>query len=163
MVETFVSWVIWAIDAVWPFPILMISLAVAVMLAARLGGVAVSSIPVFATICFLLICIPFGTPALLIFGARVTAPLIYQYGEPGRATILSSELTGNIFNDRPVRRYAVSIERADGAVIDTHFDSADFNVHPAQSQVRYPATGVPFDVRYLARYPGLFVIVADGQ
>lgn len=163
MAQTLVSWLVWAADKVWPFPALIVALAVVLVGISRLMGAPRSSTPLTVAICALLILIPFGTPALFFFGSRLTVPLIYHYGSPGQAVIVSSRATGNIYNDRPVQRYTVMLRTADGERIETQFDSSDFNIYPRRSEVRYPAVGQPFPVRYLARQPQDFVIVPEGQ
>lgn len=161
MMEALVSSLVWVVDKVWPFPVLIVDLVLLLAAAARLMGVPQSSTPLMAAIGALLICIPFGTPALFFFGSRLTAPLVYHYGTPGQAVIVSSRDTGNIYNDRPVRRYTVMLQKADGERMETHFDSSDFNVYPSRREVRYPAVGQPFRVRYLAGQPEAFVILPD--
>ncbi|MFD4840211.1 hypothetical protein ACFWP0_22115 [Achromobacter sp. NPDC058515] len=159
MMETLVSLLVWATDKVWPFPVLIVVLALGLVAISRMMGVPQSSTPLTVALCALLICIPFGTPALFFFGSRLTAPLIYHYGTPGQAVIVSSRQTGDIFNDRPVRRYTVMLQKADGERLETQFDSSDFNVYPGRREVRYPAEGQPFEVRYLARQPRRFVML----
>src|SRR5690606_39934852 len=63
------------VDKVWPFPVLIVALVLLLAAAARLTGVPQSSTPLMAAIGALLICIPFGTPALFFFGSRLTAQI----------------------------------------------------------------------------------------
>ena len=161
MAERLVSFVVWVIDKVWPFPVLIVILVLAVLAIARLMGVSQYSTRLTVVLVVLMIFIPFGTPALLVFGSSLTAPLIYHYGVPGRAVIVSSAQTGNVYNNQPVERYTVMLQTADGQKIATHFDSSDFNVYPRRNEVRYPAVGQPFDVRYLSNQPQSFVILLE--
>jgi hypothetical protein len=163
MAETLVSLLVWAIDKVWPFPVLIVVLVLVLVAVARLMEMPQSSTPLTVAVVALMICIPFGTPALFFFGSRLTAPLIYHYGTSGRAVIVSNEETGNVYNNRPVQRYTVMLQKADGERIETHFDSSDFNIYPGRSEVRYPAAGHPFEVRYLANQPQNFVILLQGK
>ncbi|WP_144640162.1 hypothetical protein [Bordetella genomosp. 13] len=160
--ETLVALLAWTIDKVWPFPVFIICLVLIVLGIARLMGVQQGSVPLMVVLVLLMICIPFGTPVLLIWGPGMISPLVYRYGTPGQAVIVSSRETGNVYNNRPVLRYAVSLQKADGVRIDTKFDSSDFNVYPSRSEVVYPAAGRPFPVRYLDSRPENFVIVMDG-
>jgi hypothetical protein len=162
MAESLVSSLVWAIDKVWPFPVLIVVLVLALLAIARLMGVPSSSTPLAVALFALLICIPFGTPALFFFGSRLTAPLIYRYGSPAQAVIVSSKETGNIYNNRPVQRYTVILQKADGERVETQFDSSDFNIYPSRGEVRYPAVGQPFQVRYLADQPRSFVLLTEG-
>ena len=163
MAETLTSLLVWAIDKVWPFPALIVVLVLALLAIARLAGVHHSSTPLIVALVALLICIPFGTPALFFFGSRLTAPLIYHYGTPAQAVIVSSRQTGNIYNNRPVQRYTVMLQKTDGERIETQFNSSDFNIYPSRDEVRYPAVGQPFEVRYLANQPRAFVILLEGK
>ncbi|OZI48547.1 hypothetical protein [Bordetella genomosp. 4] len=162
MSETLISLLVWMTDEVWPFPVLILVLVLAVLLIARLMRVPQSSKGLLAVLVVLMLFIPFGTPALLIFGSSLTAPLIYHYGVPGQAVIVSSAQTSNVYNNQPVERYTVELQKADGQKIATHFDSSDFNVYPSRNQVRYPAAGQPFPVHYLASRPQSFVILVEG-
>ena len=161
MAERLISFVVWVIDKVWPFPVLIVILVLAVLAIARLMGVSQYSTRLTVVLVVLMIFIPFGTPALLVFGSSLTAPLIYHYGVPGRAVIVSSTQTGNVYNNQPVELYAVTLQTADGQKIATHFDSSDFNVYPSRNEVRYPTVGQPFDVRYLSSQPQSFVILLE--
>ncbi|CAM4199362.1 Inner membrane protein [Bordetella tumbae] len=161
MTETLISLFVWMTDEVWPFPVFILVLVSAVLLIARLMHVPQSSKALLAVLVVLMLFIPFGTPAVLIFGSSLTAPLIYHYGVPGQAVIVSSEETSNIYNNQPVERYTVELQKADGQKIATHFDSSDFNIYPARNQVRYPTVGQPFAVRYLTSRPQSFVILLD--
>ncbi|SAI73938.1 Uncharacterised protein [Bordetella ansorpii] len=157
--ETLVALLAWTIDKVWPFPVFIICLVLIVLGIARLMGVQQGSVPLMVLLVLLMICIPFGTPALFMFGPRWVAPLVYEYGTPGQAVIASSKDTGNVYNNRPVLRYDVTLQKADGQKIQTYFDSSDFNVYPQRDAVTYPAPGQPFPVRYLSSRPRHFVIV----
>ena len=161
MTETLISLLVWMTDEVWPFPVFIVVLVFAVLLIARLMRVPQSSKALLAVLVVLMLFIPFGTPAMLIFGSSLTAPLIYHYGVLGQAVIVSSEETSNIYNSQPVERYTVELQKADGQKIATHFDSSDFNVYPSRHSVRYPAPGQPFAVRYLASRPQSFVILLE--
>ncbi|CAM3939167.1 hypothetical protein [Bordetella tumulicola] len=163
MAETLVSWLVWMMDKVWPFPVFIIALVLIILLVSRLMGVPSSSTPLLVVVCVLMIGIPFGTPVLFMFGHYVTAPLIYHYGVPGQAVVVSVKDTGNIHNNQSVERYSVMLQKADGERIETHFDSSNFNVYPSRGQVRYPAVGQPFEVHYLARQPQNFVILLEGN
>lgn len=157
--ETLILALVWMVDSVWPFPVVVVILVLAVLAIARLLRVPSSSKSLLLIVVLLMLCIPFGTPMVLIFGSRLTAPLIYHYGVPGQAVIVAAEETGNIYNDQPVDRYAVVLQPADGQKIETYFDSSDFNVYPSRHQVRYPGIGQPFAVHYLASRPQYFVIL----
>ena len=166
MLETLVTLVVWATDAVWPFPVFLIVVALLVLLLARLLGVPSDSPGLICAVSAVLVGIPFGTPVLFIWGASFTAPLIYHFGEPGQAVIVDSEETNNMMNEQWVERYFVKLQKADGTQIDTQFDSSDFNVYPRRNRVRYPSQGEPFAVHYLPKRPQSFVILmpeAEGK
>ena len=101
--ETLVALLAWTIDKVWPFPVFIICLVLIVLGIARLMGVQQGSVPLMVLLVLLMICIPFGTPALFMFGPRWVAPLVYEYGTPGQAVIASSKDTGNVYINRPSR------------------------------------------------------------
>lgn len=97
----------------------------------------------------------------LIFGTDIADRLIYHAGVAGSGVVTASRATASQYNSRTVFAYTVLIRAADGNVVETEFESWDFNVYPHQNLTTYPGRGDVFTVRYLKHAPQTFVIVAD--
>ena len=97
----------------------------------------------------------------IIFGPYLGVPLIYRLGEQGQGAVTSTYGTSTRYNNRRVIGYNVLLRTADGKVVETTFEDDDFNVYPPHSSTFYPHEGDEFTVRYIAGFPGDFVIVSD--
>lgn len=99
----------------------------------------------------------------LLMGSQVSSWSIYKHGETGTGTVVSQRETGDIYNDEPVIGYNVLLETADGQMVETSFESWDFNLYPRPEGGRYnyPEPGVEFAVKYLPQNPNRFVILSD--
>ena len=164
--EIFITGLVWVFDKVWPVPVMLLGLAFLISVIGPHLGIPSHNKVLVGAVYALVICVPFGTPIVWMFGSIVTAPLIYHFGEPGQAVIVDSEETNNMMNEQWVERYFVKLQKADGTQIDTQFDSSDFNVYPRRNRVRYPSQGEPFAVHYLPKRPQSFVILmpeAEGK
>lgn len=163
MLQTLVAWLIWAIEENWPLILFVVALILLSVGIAYLLGISYRSKSLMVIVCALMICIPFLESSSLFSGPNVSASLIYQFGLTGQAVVIAKEATGNIYNNRPVARYTVKLQQADGQKVETHFDSSDFNIYPSRNSVRYPSVGQSFDVRYLEKRPQSFVILLEGD
>jgi hypothetical protein len=97
----------------------------------------------------------------LLAGPNLGVGLIYRFGDQAPATITGTFPTSTVYNNQNVVGYHVLIRPADGMVVETTFESDDFNVYPSQNATRYPGSGDVFTVRYLRGHPDDFVIVKD--
>jgi hypothetical protein len=97
----------------------------------------------------------------LSYGAAIASRLIYHFGVAGSAIVTGSYQTANVYNNQDVIGYNILIRTADGKVVDSSFETDDFNVYPPRNATNYPNVGDAFTVRYLAHAPQTFVIVAD--
>lgn len=94
-------------------------------------------------------------------GAAIATRLIYHFGVAGSAIVTGSYQTADVYNNQDVMGYNILIRTADGKVVDTSFETDDFNVYPPRNATNYPNIGDAFTVRYLTHAPHTFVIVAD--
>ncbi|MEQ5841766.1 hypothetical protein N0A02_20235 [Paraburkholderia acidicola] len=97
----------------------------------------------------------------IIFGPDLGVRLIYRMGEQGQGAIASTYGTSTRYNNHRVIGYNVLLRTADGKVVETTFEDIDFNVYPPHNSTFYPHEGDEFTVRYVAGFPGDFVIVSD--
>ncbi|WP_018610003.1 hypothetical protein [Uliginosibacterium gangwonense] len=113
-----------------------------------------------------------GIPSVLVIGffANQFAGhfasnwLLATSGIAGSATVVSIESTSSMYNDQPVMRHQVMIRpQQGGAVIQTYFDTSDFNItpQPTEGGYVYPQQGSRFNVRYLPDFPRAVVVLSD--
>ncbi|WP_422858305.1 hypothetical protein ACOKFD_12965 [Flagellimonas sp. S174] len=111
-----------------------------------------------------LIITPFIWAIVLIFffGTDYVNKQIYTYGKMGEGMMVDRENTGNLYNEQPIIRYEMLIKAENGEMVETSFESNDFNLYPKpDGSFNYPLNGETFNVRYLDKNPEAFVIVTD--
>ncbi len=94
-------------------------------------------------------------------GTAIADALVYRFGAAGSAIVTGKYQTADVYNNQDVQGYNVLIGTADGKVVETGFETDDFNVYPSRNATTYPDVGDVFTVRYLPNAPKTFVIVAD--
>ncbi|MCX4163357.1 MULTISPECIES: hypothetical protein [Paraburkholderia] len=97
----------------------------------------------------------------IIFGPYLGVLLIYRMGEQGQAAVTSTYGTSTRYNNHRVIGYNVLLRTADGKVVETTFEDDDLNIYAPHNSAFYPHEGDEFTVRYVAGFPGDFVIVSD--
>lgn len=64
-------------------------------------------------------------------------------------------------NDVRVHRYNVVYRSPEGEVVETFFDTDDFNVYPWKNRPKYPTLNQRFTLKYLPRLPQYIIIMTD--
>lgn len=159
--KLFLSFIVWSINRIWPFAVLLFSVFVILIvlrIASRSKKIDLKAI-------FIASLIPTGIVIFLLvfFRNRITVPLIYHYGVESGGRVISSEVTNSVYNDQPVIKYNVIYKDKNGKTIDTSFRTSSFNVYPVKNSVRYPTTGSDFKLRYLEDFPTEFIIITDDK
>lgn len=96
-----------------------------------------------------------------LYGERLTNRMVYRHGENGNALITRVEQTNDMYNHRYVMEYTVILNTAGDTRVNTTFRSDDFNIYPPpKTGYSYPRPGIPFDIKYVETYPGIFIIVS---
>lgn len=91
----------------------------------------------------------------------VDGMLFNSIGQRGDAIVTKVSATNSRHNNSTIMRHDVVIKSADGANVDTYFETWDFNTYPAANTVRYPQQGQQFRVLYLPSFPTSFLILTD--
>lgn len=74
---------------------------------------------------------------------------LHHFGTPGQAMIVSTEDTAAQYNEHDVRLLHIIVKTADGEDIQTEFDDVGLPTWPIRNQIRIPAVGQVFPVKYI--------------
>ncbi len=101
-----------------------------------------------------------GGLLVVVFGSGLAVRMVHFVGEKGSATITGTFATNVQHNNgHDVVGYNVLIRTAQGKVVETSFESDDFNIYPPKNTITYPNVGDHFTVYYIRQYPQDFIIV----
>ncbi|WDU51974.1 hypothetical protein [Taylorella equigenitalis] len=154
--DTSLTYLIVGICKIWPVTITAIILVIIVdVIAFKFGKFGLSCL-IFSILFPIL-----STVYVFAQGSWITVPLIYKIGLPSQGRIINSSKSGIIFNEQYVDRIFVEYKTMEGNLIQTSVLESAFNVYPKKNYVRYPQEGKPFNLRYLPKYPSIFVFISD--
>ena len=176
MLQFFLQWLIWAVDEVWPVPILVIGCCLAwhlVRVAARRampgrrqrrGALAIPRLADVTSplwwIIPVIICFPVTLAAALLAENAVVRS-VNLLGHQTRATVIQRKPANVEVNFRKTDRLTLRYETADGRMVEAGYLSSSYPYYPIRDSYRLPSSGEIVDIKYLPHRPSVFIILQD--
>lgn len=147
--------IIWALYKVWPlFIVIVLALVIVNRLAPPPKRHAMTVVVGFLLLVLCVVSAFFLRPMIVGF-------LTNYYGEVAQGKVVSSAGLSRIHNEQRVFRSHIIYKTVDGQLIETFFDSDDYNFYPFRNSVRYPAVGQEFSLKYIPELPQYVIILRD--
>lgn len=153
--QEFSALIVWSLYAVWPLIVFIIFLSVVIAFLVkpekRLTFMMVCA-AIFMIVMFLV---------TMLLKSHIVVYLTNQYGLVAQGQVVGQESLNRIYNEQRVHRYFVLYQTQEGEVINTFFDTDDFNVYPKKNRVNYPSVNQRFTLKYLPSLPQYIIIMRD--
>ena len=147
--------IIWSLYQVWPLILFFLLLAVVLAFFAKPGKRV--SVVILAGFFFVII----SSVLSLFLRPHIVVYLTNQYGVTAQGQVVGNETLNRRHNDVRVHRYNVIYRSQKGEVVETFFDTDDFNVYPWKNRPRYPVLNQSFTLKYLPSLPKYIIIMTD--
>lgn len=112
-----------------------------------------------------MVCVAFFTIVMflvtMLLKSHIVVYLTNKYGLVTQGQVVGHENLNRIYNEQRVHRYFVLYQTQEGEVINTFFDTDDFNVYPKKNRVNYPSLNQRFTLKYLPSLPQYIIIMRD--
>lgn len=178
MLQFILEWLIWAVDRVWPVPILVIACC---LLLHSIRVALYATIPclnrsrgklltpelsdIFSVFWWI---IPFGISFFSVIWALLLAEntvvrAVNQFGQAAQATVIKREVADIEVNYKRTYQLTLSYVTADQAVIESSYLSSSYRYYPIRARYRLPSEGEIVDIKYLPHRPSVFIILQSDE
>ncbi|AVL71419.1 MULTISPECIES: hypothetical protein [Oligella] len=178
MFQSILQSLIWAIDKVWPVPILVLisyllwhvirvalysTLPILNKNRGRLLRPELSDIcSVFWWIIPLCLCFVCVLCSLLLVENTVVRA-VSRLGQATKATVIKREVADVEVNYQPTDRLTLSYTTADQQVVESSYLSSSYRYYPIREVYRLPVEGSVIDIKYLPYRLSVFIILQANE
>lgn len=149
--------IIWSLYKVWPVMLFLVFLtAVIAFFVKPEKRVSVVILCVFFFAISALVVSLFLRPYIVVY-------LTNHYGVLAEGQVVANKTLNRRHNDVRVHRYNVIYRSQEGGVVETFFDTDDFNVYPWKNRPSYPALNQSFTLKYLPSLTKYIIIMTDEE
>lgn len=153
--QEFSALIVWSLYKIWPLLLFLLLLAGLLILFAK---------PAKRAKLLLLSWIFLTTSTLvlsLFLRPHIVVYLTNRYGIEAQGQVVNIESLNRWHNEIRVKRHHIIYRDQEGKVVETFFDTDDFNIYPWQNRVRYPTLNKTFRLKFLPSRPQYIIIMRE--
>lgn len=149
--------IIWSLYKFWP--LLVFTVFVLVILAVLVPASKRTSVVVGVGILLFILSMVSG----FFLRPFIVGFLTNHFGEVAQGKVISTTTLSRRHNENRVSRSHIIYKTVDGQLIETFFDTDDFNVYPFSNKMHYPGVGTDITLKYIPNLPQYVIILKDMQ